>query len=516
MRDLSPGPSSRRSDADGRREHLGKLLRIACSRLPTSLDREQREGLLQVENKDAHLQVYEPLLTYPGVTSGERMVAGDLIPLAAEDWSHSSDGAVHRVSLRRGVWSPFGNELKARDVVWTWGRSMALGTVGAWVISRAGVRSPSQVHAVSDYEVEFRLTQPSSLLPHLLAVMVPAIFDSTEVRRHTTPADEWALNWLRLHSAGYGPYTIASVDDRHMRFEANPGYWGGRPGYDELEFSAFAQPQDRLDALLAGSVDIALDIEASAGDHGSVIVRSLPTAWRVALALNCSIPPFDRPEARRAIAKAIPYDGVVNEALGGRASRMGGCVPDIVWGATTDVPHLDYDPVSAAEYFSAFSPSADVRLLFHAGVPGAAQIAALVTSSLIKVGVAATPIEVSETDHDNAKLGHTYEMVLDHFGPQVMDARYALGHDVNAPLGGVFDITGFHDPVIENDLRAAETSMEKDNVLTLVARVQQRAMHALPWIPLAQYHFTVGLSKSVTGYRWYPLPRIRVRDLAPA
>src|SRR5579872_6980238 len=180
-------------------------LHIGCAVLPTVLDRDQPLRLLQWENIDAHLQLYEPLTTYAGAppeTAGSP-ASTTLHPFVAERWEASRDGTRYRFILRSGIYSAFDHELTAEDVRWTWERSIALGTVGAWIGTNAGLRSPEQIQTVDRYVVEFDLPFPTTILPHLLSVIVPTLFDSTEVRRHATGDDPWALRWLKTHGAGY-------------------------------------------------------------------------------------------------------------------------------------------------------------------------------------------------------------------------------------------------------------------------------------------------------------------------
>jgi peptide/nickel transport system substrate-binding protein len=484
---------------------------VGCARLPTALDREQKEGLLQWENKDAHLQVYEPLLTYRGRRIGRTMRMKRAIDgLAAVSVQATEDRRRYRIRLREAIVAATGHRLTAEDVEWTFRRSISLASVGAWVIGRAGLRSADQVRAVSELELEVVLDHPSSLFPHLLTVMVPAIIDTSAVRPHLSATDPWGLAWLRENSAGFGPYSTALRDGRAV-FEANPAYWRGKPFADQIDFVAIASADDRWRALESGEVDLAYDLEVAPGIYPTSTVTTLPTAWRYALALNCVTPPFDDPEMRRAVALALPYDRIVAEMPS--AKLMTSCLPDVVWGHRPVDPQPRYDPSLARELIRNAGSRRDVVVLTHDGSDQFTRLGDLVLESLQAVGLDASLQVVRETEHDRLKLEHRAHVILDHFGPQVMDGRYALGHDVNPPRGSVFDITGYHSNVVAGLLEDAEADTDDRRIEDRLATVQQVVMTDLPWVPIAQQQFTFGVRKGLGGLRQYPLPRLRLREL---
>jgi peptide/nickel transport system substrate-binding protein len=314
-------------------------LRLASTLRPSSLDRDQPLGLFQFANMDGHLQLYDALLEYRGGSVGNAGARAStrLEPSLAERWEPLDDGARYHFFLRRGVYSAFDHELTAEDVCWTWRRSLALGSVGAWVGANAGLEAAEQVQALDRYTVEFRLPQPTTILPHLLGVIVPTVFDSQEVQRHARVDDPWALAWLRRNGAGFGAYVVDDSSSKGgFRLQSNPRYWRGQVAYTRVEFVPMADPDLRWQSLQRHEVDVALDLPARA--YGELRLRSLlaPTTLHTNLRMNCAYPPFDRVEVRRAIAMAIPYERIISEAYGGRAKRMRSCIADTVLGYTAE------------------------------------------------------------------------------------------------------------------------------------------------------------------------------------
>ncbi len=499
------------------------VLRIGCSVRPTVVDRDQPLRLLQWENIDAHLQLYEPLLTYRGGGIAEAATADalQLEPLVAESFERLDGGKQYRFTLRPGVTSAFGNELTAEDVQWAWRRSIGVGTVGAWIAGNVDLTSPDdaleRVRVVSKYVVEFDLPFATTILPHLLTVIVPTLFDSTELTRHTSVDDPWGLKWCQTHGVGFGPYVVEEASDVAFRLRANPKYWKRDLAFEAIEYVAVPDAAERWEALVAGDVDIATDLHRPSPSD-TVDLFSVPTTWRTTLGINCVRSPFSDPQVRRAIAHAIPYERILADAYGGFADRLRSCVSSVVWGwRETDIQY-DYNPERAKSLLSeALSSSPPpVTLYFHGELPAFPRIAEIVGEALREVGLDVETVEIDGAEHSMRRIDKSMDLFIESDGPMTIDGRYSLGHDVNPPLGGVFDFTGYHDDEIDRLLQYSLRETDDSRAAEALGHVQEIAMRDLPWIPLAQQRFTFGMRKDVAGYRWYPLARIRTRDLSRA
>jgi peptide/nickel transport system substrate-binding protein len=492
-----------------------RTLRIACRAVPTGVDREQPSAIVQVENVDAHLQLYEPLLTWRGSSPSDAGLKSgrELCGLAAERWEQATDGKTYRVVLRKGVYSAFDNELTAEDVEWTWNRSLALGTVGAWIGGNAGLSSPDQVRSVGRYEVEFQLEQPTTILPQLLTVIAPTVFDSTEAKRKASASDPWALGWLLHNSAGYGPYVTdgESIGGDGYRLVRNPRYWKNDLVYDEIEYIAVPEPAERLKALRSGDVDIAIDL-LNPEPFSDTIVYSVPSTFDVKLGMNCARPPFDKREVRRAVAQAIPYSKILADVYGGKAVAMRSTIADTVEGyfpART----WQYRPGIARKLLENHPPNQMVELCHYNQAPGIDMIAEIIREALCGVGLETKVVILSHEEYIDRTRGRTADMFLAHGAPLCNDARYALGNHLNSPLGGVLDRTGYANAEIDRLLRASLAEMDDGRRRSLLAEVQRLGMEEVPYVPLAQEAFVFAARESVGGYRWYPYSRIRCRDL---
>jgi peptide/nickel transport system substrate-binding protein len=257
-------------------------------------------------------------------SGGHRAVSPDeLEPNLAVAWDVSTDHRGWTLQLRRGVASAQQHELTAHDVKWAWERAFALNSWSARLARRCGVSTPDAVQVVQPYTLRFRLEEPHPLFPGVLAAPLPPIYDLETVREHCPVGDPWGDEWLRTHTAGFGPYTLEEgCDAEEAGLAANPDYWAGAAREKRVLLRAVSSGAARAEALWRGSVDLAENLPASevanlSGKPGVRVVQ-FPGSREVLLRLDPSFAPFDQPGVRQALALALPYEEVAREVYGGR------------------------------------------------------------------------------------------------------------------------------------------------------------------------------------------------------
>ncbi len=196
------------------------------------------------------MQTYENLVVYAKQTIDGREVLdpANVEPHLAESWTVHDDGVRYVFKLREGIMSPYGNELTADDVEWSWAKSFDQKRTGNFI---AKVSNVAGVKALSKYEVEFTLSAPSSIFLKALTLYVPGIYDSTETKKHATTDDPWALKWMQSNTAGFGAYHLESVkpDDAAV-FVANENYFGEQPYYDKVIYKGLDLIVERGDRIV--------------------------------------------------------------------------------------------------------------------------------------------------------------------------------------------------------------------------------------------------------------------------
>ena len=143
-----------------------------------------------------------------------------------EKWESSPDGKTWTFHLRNGIMSWAGNEMTAEDIRWTWERAFHMKSLRFFFATAMFLKSPDDVKVVDRYTVRFHLDKPCTIVLKLMCMnYYGGPFDSVEAKKHATPADPYAKEWLRNHDAGFGPYhVVKNVPRQELVLDRNPNY----------------------------------------------------------------------------------------------------------------------------------------------------------------------------------------------------------------------------------------------------------------------------------------------------
>jgi peptide/nickel transport system substrate-binding protein len=223
--------------------------------------------------RPSHLQ-YDPFLETLLDVDPE---TGAYIPRLAEKWEATPDMKEWAFFLRKGIQFHFGyGELTARDVVHSHSLMIgpdALATLtGFW-------RNVEEIKVINDYQVVFRMKQPSTTMPY-------AASRSGDLRIVSKAQwDKEGLEGFEKRPAGTGSYRYVSRQvAQSIVFERVENHWRGeRPDFPELEIRFVPEDTTRLATLLNGEahiVDLPRELQPEAINRGMTVLSSkLATDW---------------------------------------------------------------------------------------------------------------------------------------------------------------------------------------------------------------------------------------------
>ena len=248
-------------------------------------------------------QVYEQLVEHNPDLSFQ--------PLLAESWDISEDLKTWTFYLRQGVKFQHGKEMKAEDVVYSYNHMVEIESPGVGVFSMV-----DSVEAVGDYTAVFHLKDGTAFFLDTLALgyqlkIMPSDID----------VEQFTENLF-----GTGPFIMTeNVIGERTTFKKNPDYWWtGYPYLDELVYIYLPDPQSRLEALKAGTVDYhrymplpeVAELEANPDTRVSIVASSS----YILMAMDTQVAPFDNKLVRQAIQAATDRDAINQAALLGKGS----------------------------------------------------------------------------------------------------------------------------------------------------------------------------------------------------
>lgn len=309
---------------------------------------------------------------------------GEAQPALATSWESTSD-TTWEFELREGVTFSNGEPFDAEAVVATvtYLRDDEEGSASSVAADLGPIVS---ARAVDELTVEVATDGVDPILPSRVAGMfiVPPEYFA-----------EVGADGFALEPVGTGPYQVTSWTSlQEVQLEAFEDSWRA-PQIGALEITQLDDPAARIEALLSGQVDIALQISPdqierveSAGF--TVDATPAPQVMSLAFITTDTDSPFVEQEVRQALNYAVNKEAIVESLLAGRGAPAGqGATPN-AFGYNAAVEPYPYDPeqaqelLAAAGYDEGFDFTAEIVV---GSFPGDAQIYQAMQQDLAAVGV---------------------------------------------------------------------------------------------------------------------------------
>ncbi|WAJ69638.1 ABC transporter substrate-binding protein [Catenovulum adriaticum] len=373
-------------------------------------------------------QLYDRLINYNSTTQ-------ELEPGLATRWQTSDDGLTIDLYLRKNVdfhqtqyFKPT-RKFNADDVVFSFNR---------WRLKSHPFHEEAadypyfQTHqlnlliedikAVSPYHVQISLVQPSSSFITQLTTDYMVIL-SAEYGHYLTLMDK--KSQMDELPVGTGPFLFTEfIPDEYIRFKVHPDYWGGSSQLKQLIFDITPKSSTRLAKLVTKECDviaypIASEMEILQ-ERRDITLQSKNAENTAFWAFNTLKPPFDNPQVRRALAKAIDVKTIFKTVYYGMAFPAKSVVPPSSWGFNPNLSHYEYNPELAKKELRAAGVPKGFKMevwaphIERAYNPNAVKMAELIKANLAAVGIKVKIVDyewttlrkkLSANEHDSVLIG---------------------------------------------------------------------------------------------------------------
>ncbi|WP_423910272.1 ABC transporter substrate-binding protein [Candidatus Spongiihabitans sp.] len=301
--------------------------------------------------------------------------ADDLTPQPELATSFESNGNATEwtFKLRKDVTFHDGSPFSADDVVWSMNRH--LGEDSTSVI-KSVLSSVKEWKKTGSHECKAIMNSPNADLPVVLG-----IFQNKIVKNGTTGEGN-----------GTGPFTMESfepgVKSVHKR---NENYWRKGANLDVIEVTAITDAVARVNALLAGDVQLISTVEPKAfrqiEESDNVTLLSTPAALQVAICVLKNTEPGSNDDFVKGMQYIQDRERIVKRILKGKGS-LGNDTPIMAaHGADwcSELPQREFDPDRAKSYFKKAGVS--TAEVFVAPVaPGIEEVTLLAQANCAKIG----------------------------------------------------------------------------------------------------------------------------------
>jgi len=459
---------------------------------------------------------YDRLMTYGKKKLPDGRVIYDrdkLEPELAESWAMAPDGNSVTFKLRKNAKFHDGTPVTAKDVKWSFDRAVSVGGFPTFQMAAGSLEKPEQFEVVDEHTFRVKFLRRDKLTMNDMAVPVPCIFNSEVVKKHVTAQDPWGLAWTRNNVAGGGAYKVeswrAGQEIVYVRYDD----WksGPLPKLRRIVQRDVPNAGNRRALLLKGDIDITFDLPPKdfselAAEGAAVKVTSTPIENSMLyVGMNTTKAPFDNPKVRQAVAWALPYDKIFDNAVYKRAAKLyGGTGPvkTVAWPQPTSYK-TDIAKAKALLAEAGYPNGLETTLSFDLGGATVGEpTAVLIQEALGAIGIKTQINKIPGATWRAALLKKDMPLIINRFGGWLDYPEYFFFwcyHGQNA----VFNTMSYQNPKLDKiitNARFAENKLIYDGA---VKEMIQLAYDEVPRIPLFQPTMDVAMQKDVQGYQYW-------------
>ena len=460
---------------------------------------------------------YDRLMTYGKKTLPDGRVMYDinkLEPELAESWKIAPDGESVTFKLRKGAKFHDGTPVTAKDVKWSFDRAVTVGGFPTFQMAAGSLEKPEQFEVVDELTFKVKFLRRDKLTMNDLAVPVPCIFNSELVKKNATAQDPWGLAWTRNNTAGGGAFKVEAFRPGQEIIYVRYDDWksGPLPKLRRIIQRDVPNAGNRRALLLKGDIDITLDLPPKdfselAKEGAAVKVATMPIENAMYyLGMNTTKPPFNNPKVRQAVAYALPYDKMNDNALYGRSIKLYGAassqVKTTAWPQPTGYK-TDLAKAKALMAEAGLAGGFETTLSFDLGGATVGEpMAVLIQESLAAIGIKTTINKIPGATWRAALLKKDMPLLINRFGGWLNYPEYFFFwcyHGQNA----VFNTMSYQNPKLDKIIDNARFAESKPLYEAMVKDMVQIAYDEVPRVPLFQPTMDVAMQKDVMGYQYW-------------
>ena len=269
-------------------------------------------------------------------------------PELADSWEYT-DPTTLIFHLHKGVKFHDGTDFNAQAVKVNFDRMMNPDTKS---LRASEIASVKEVQVVDDYTVKLILKAPNAALLSVLSDRAGMMISPAAIQKYGKD--------LARNPVGTGPFSFVEwVPADHLTVKKFDGYWEkgadgqALPYLDGVMFKGIPDGTVRLTALKTGTIDIidAPDPKDVAGLRQSKdpVYDQAPGLGYTAIELNTANAPFDKLEARQAVAYSIDTAAIAKAIFFDTVTPGQSPIPPSSWAYDASVNIYKRDPAKAKD-----------------------------------------------------------------------------------------------------------------------------------------------------------------------
>ena len=432
-------------------------------------------------------------------------------PGLAKDWEVSDDGLTYTFELEEGVKFHDGTDFNAEAVIenvnrWKAGNKEQFYYFNS-MFKAEGADIITDVKADGDYTVIFTLSRPQAPFLKNLAMSPFGIASPTAFEKD---GDKFGQN-----PVGTGPFKFVEWrPNETITIEKFEDYWQeGLPKLDRVIFQVFQDNTARLNALIAGEIDLADGINPSDGKtvegNSALQLIERPSMNIGYLGLTNTRPPFDNKLVRQAVNYAIDKQAIVDAFFEGRAQVAANPMPPSISGYNEDIDPYPFDPEKAKALLAeAGYDGKEIELwampVARPYMPDAAKVAEVIKKNLEDVGIPSKIVTFEWATYlEKAKNGEADAFMLGWTGDNG-DADNFIYTLLDKDNIGSNNYAYYSNDEVHDLLIAAQSETDEAKRNDLYKKAQEIIHEEAPWVPLAHSTPLLAAKAGVEGFKPHP------------
>jgi peptide/nickel transport system substrate-binding protein len=450
--------------------------------------------------------IYEPLIwvTPPG---SKKLFE----PGLAVRWQATDDGLNWTFYLRKGVRFHDGGVLTAQVVKDSIDRTMSMGKGAAFIFGPV-----KEIKVIDDYTVQFALKSAAPLDRIVASANAAWIISPNAVKKDR--------KWFETgKEAGCGPYMLESYKpDEEIVFKKFDDYYKGwdKPHLERIVVKIVKEGTVQEQMIESGHADWGnrIPVESSkifASKEGCERPVG-PSFMNYAIHLNTQKFPFNNMKVRQAVSYAVPYQSMIDVALGGLGTQAIGPVPSGQFGHDKSLHQYrtDFDKAKMLMAEAGYPNGIKDKIIYTYASENAVEktFAPLLKEGLAKIGlnVEIRPmIWTAQWDLMKGGAEKAQHMAALLWWPSFSDpyeTLYSLWHDEKKPY---WNFAYYKNPEYDKIILAAYSTPDSAKAQALYAKAQKMLIEDAPSIFLFDVLRPVFKRKELKGYVINPnYPRV--------
>lgn len=447
--------------------------------------------------------LYDRLVTYDGTTT-------DVIPQLAEKWEISDDGLTYTFHMNEEAKFHDGTPVTAEAVKYSYTRAMDVGKSAAGQFKN--VINKDSFEVVDEHTIKITLEKPFAPFLKTLGTVFANIVNPKLADNHGSDLGE---TYIADKEMGSGPYILESWDrGQKLVLKANEDYWGTMPTLKTVNILIVNEPSTARLMMEKGEVDlidytmISPDVlNQMDGKNGVTIVNS-PGYQIDDIAINTENEYLKDAKVRQALAHAVNYDSIINDILLGGAKRIGGIVPEGMFGYNADITLYDFDLEKSKALLkeAGYEKGFPLEIAISENNEVRKNIAVMMQSDFKKIGIDLQIKTLAWPTFLDLVTTGKHQLALAAWTPDYADPDYNLWYFAHSSSKGPgFNLAFYENSKVDQLLEEARATVDEAVRDKNYQEIQQIMSDEVPYIFPAQRTVQAPMKDWVKGYEINPM-----------